>query len=194
MRKIRALWPRSAFLTEDETDLLLFPPLRAGWSLRGQSAEVRLSGWNARRVIFGAMNLRTGSRLFLAGERQKAEDFQEFLDLIHHYYRGWHVALLLDEDPSHTAADSVELAWEYNMDLLWLPKRCPELNPIDTLWGQGKDLINANKQYATIDDQVDRFLDYLASLSRQGALHTAGVLSGHFWLKDALSKDFCGPA
>jgi DDE superfamily endonuclease len=173
-------------LAEDETDLLLFPPLRACWALRGQPAEVRLSGWNARRVIFGALNLRNGSRLFLTQERQQAEDFQVFLELIHHYYRGWHVALLLDEDPSHTAEDSVELAEDYDMDLLWLPKRCPQLNPLDTLWGQGKDRMSANKQYATIDDQVDRFLDYLQSLSGPEALHTAGVLSENFWLKKAL--------
>jgi hypothetical protein len=185
-RWIRCLPPRSVVLAEDETDLLLFPPLRACWALRGQPAEVRLSGWNARRVIFGAMNLRNGSRLFLAQERQQAEDFQVFLELIHSYYRGWHVALLLDEDPSHTAEDSVELAEDYDMDLLWLPKRCPKLNPLDTLWGQGKDRMSANKQYASIDDQVDRFLDYLQSLSGQEALHTAGVLSENFWLKKAL--------
>jgi hypothetical protein len=188
------LWPRSVFLAEDETDLLLFPPLRACWALRGRSAVVRLCGRNARRVIFGAMNLRTGTRLFLPRKHGYAEDFQEFQDLIHDAYRGWHVALLLDADPSHTAEDSKSLADNYDMDLLWLPKRCPELNPIDTLWGQAKDRISANKQYATIDDQVDRFLDLLQSLSGTEALHTAGVLSDHFWLKQALSKNFCGLA
>jgi hypothetical protein len=181
-------------LAEDETDLLLFPPLRACWAPRGQRAAVRLCGWNARRVIFGAMNLRNGSRLFLAQERQQAENFQALLELIHYYYRGWHVALLLDEDPSHTAEDSVELAEDYGMDLLWLPKRCPKLNPMDTLWGQGKDQVSANKQYATIDDQVDRFLNYLTSMSGKEALHTAGVLAKGFWLKKALSKNFCDPA
>jgi hypothetical protein len=174
--------------------LLLFPPLRAGWSLRGQPAEVRLCGWNARRVIFGTMNLCTGSRLFLPRKHRQAVDFQEFLDLIHDCYRGWHVALLLDEDPSHTAEASLSLAEDYDMDLLWLPKRCPELNPMDTLWGQGKDQVSANKQHATIDDQVDRFLGHLQSLSGPEVLHTAGVLSGNFWLKHALSKNFRGSA
>ena len=182
------------FLAEDETDLLLFPPLRSCWSLRGQPALVRLCGWNARRVIFGTLNLCTGHRLFLPREHGRAADFQEFLDVIHDSYRGWHVVLLLDEDPSHTAEESVEIAWDYDMDLLWLPKRCPQLNPLDTLWGQGKDLLSANKQYAGVDEQVDRFLGYLQSLSGQEALHTAGVHSGHFWLRHALSKDFCGPA
>ncbi len=34
-RRIRHLPPRSVLLVEDETDLLLFPPLRANWSRRG---------------------------------------------------------------------------------------------------------------------------------------------------------------
>jgi hypothetical protein len=90
-------------LVEDETDLLLFPPLRCSWSRRGEPATVTLCGWNARRVIFGGLNLTTGRRLFLPREHQRAADFQAFLRLVGSHYRGWYVALLLDEDPSHTA-------------------------------------------------------------------------------------------
>jgi DDE superfamily endonuclease len=177
---------RSVVLAEDETDLLLFPPLRAAWSPRGQTKRVLLSGRNARRTVFGAMNLRTGRRLFLPREHQRAGDFQAFLRVVHDYYRAWHVALLLDEDPSHTAKGSVRLAEGFDIDLLWLPKRSPQLNPMDTLWGQGKDVISADKQYATIDEQVDRFLCHLQGLSAWEALHTAGVFSKHFWLKGVL--------
>jgi hypothetical protein len=181
-------------LAEDETDLLLFPPLRAAWSMRGQPAMVWLSGKNARRVVFGTMNLWTGSRLFLVRKNQRAGDFQAFLELLHHRYRGWHVALLLDGDPSHTAQGSAALAEQFDIECIWLPKRCPKLNPMDTLWGQGKDVISANKQYATIDDQVERFLGFLSGLSNGEALVTAGVHSGNFWLTDALCNYFCGPA
>jgi len=173
-------------LAEDETDLLLFPPLRSCWSPVGQPKEVVLSGRNARRVVFGAMNLRTGRRFFLARERQRAEDFQAFLRLLHDRYRGWQVALLLDEDPSHTAKGSVQLAEGFNMELLSLPKRVPELNPMDTLWGQAKDVVSADKQYASLDEQVDRFIRHLESLTPEDALHTAGVLSDDFWLHDVL--------
>jgi DDE superfamily endonuclease len=162
--------------------------------MRGQPATVWLSGKNARRVVFGTMNLWTGSRLFLARKNQRAGDFQAFLELLHHHYRGWHVALLLDEDPSHTAQGSVALAERFEIECLWLPKRCPKLNPMETLWGQGKDVISANKQYATIDDQVERFLSFLSGLSDGEALVTAGVHSGNFWLTDALCNYFCGPA
>jgi DDE superfamily endonuclease len=185
-RQIRQLPPRSVVLAEDETDLLLFPPLRAAWSPRGQPKRVVLCGRNARRTVFGAMNLRTGTRLLLPREHQRAADFQAFLRMVHHHYRGWHVALLLDEDSSHTAQGSVWLAEQFTIDLLWLPKRSPKLNPMDTLWGQGKDVVSADKQYATIDEQVDRFIRYLESLSAGEALHTAGAYSADFWLKSVL--------
>jgi transposase len=142
-------------------------------------------------VVFGALHLRTGRRLFLARRHQRAGDFQAFQRLLHGHYRGRPVALLLDEGPSHTARGSQDLAEELGMPLLWLPKRSPQLNPLDALWGQAKDVVSANKQYATIDGQVERFLQYLNTLSHHEALHTAGVLSNEFWLKSVLSKDFC---
>jgi hypothetical protein len=132
------------------------------------------------------MNLRTGTRLLLPREAQKAADFQAFLGAVHSSYRGWHVAMLLDEDPAHTAGGSVRLAGEMGIELLWLPKRCPKMNPMDTLWGQAKDVICADKQYATIDEQVERFLEYLHSLPPRIALETAGVFAKDYWLRRVL--------
>lgn len=181
-------------LVEDETDLLLFPPLRATWSPRGQPAQVLLTGWNAKRVVFGAMNLVTGHRLIHVRLHQRAADFQAYLRFVREHYRGWRITMLLDENPSHTAQASRGLADKLGVRLLWLPKRCPELNPMDTLWGQAKDVISANKQYASIDRQVDLFISHLYSLSDKEALRTSGVLSRHFWLHRILSKKFCIPA
>lgn len=181
-------------LVEDETDLLLFPPLRAMWSPRGVPARVMLSGRNARRVVFGCMNLVTGHRLFLVRERQYADDFQSFLHEVRRHYRGWHVVLLLDSDRSHTAGASRDLAHRLHIRLLWLPKRAPELNPMDTLWGQAKDAVCVNTQYVDIDEQADAFIAHMNGLSNREALQTSGVLSKHFWLRRVLSKKFCGPA
>src|SRR5438046_8542329 len=99
-RQLKKLGPRGVALFEDETDLLLFPPLRAAWTLRGQPAPVHISGTNAKRVIFGIINIHTGSRLFLDQKRHLAVNFQEFLELVHWHYRSWHVAMVLDEDSS----------------------------------------------------------------------------------------------
>jgi hypothetical protein len=179
-------------LAQDETDLMRFPPLRAGGSLRGEPAEAHLSGRDARRVTFGAMNRVTGTRPLLPRPRGRSGDFQAFLGQVRQHYRGRRVALSLDEDPSHTAKASSRAA--EGMTSLWLPKRSPGSNPRDTLRGRGKDGIAVNKQYATIDEQVDRFLNHLNGLSGREAMHTSGVLSADFWLRATLSKKFCGPA
>ena len=64
------------------------------------------SGGSAKRALFGALNPTNGTRLFLEREKQREEDFQEFLGLIHQQYRGWRVSLVLDGDSSHTAEAS----------------------------------------------------------------------------------------
>jgi transposase len=180
---IKELGPRDVVLFEDETDLLLFPPLRACWAQRGEDAEVSLCGANAKRVIFGALNTSSGTRLFLERQKQRAEDFREFLGLIHRHYRGWQVSLILDEDSSHTAKVSQREARLMEFKLVWLPVRCPELNAVDHLWRHGKERVCANRQYASIDEQVHHFLHYLEGLSVQETLQKAGVLSEDYWLK-----------
>jgi hypothetical protein len=181
-RRLKKLGPRGVVLFEDETDLLLFPPLRASWSLRGEPAEVPISGVNAKRIAFGAINARTGTRLFLLQKNHRQESFQAFLDLVHQHYRSWQVAMVLDEERGHTAHASQALASRRNIELLWLPKRSPHLNPMDHLWRHGKENICANWQYANIDDEVESFFVYLYSLTPTEALRKAGLLSGSFWL------------
>jgi transposase len=187
MRRIRQyikdLGPRDVVLFEDETDLLLFPPLRACWARRGDDAEVPLCGSNAKRVLFGALNPSNGTRLFLERKKQWKVDFQEFLGLIHQQYRGWRVSLVLDGDSSHTAKASQRDARGFGIQLVWLPVRCPELNPMDHLWRHGKERICANRQYGSIAELVHRFLHYLEGLSVEETLRKAGVLSEDYWLK-----------
>lgn len=186
MRRIRKhvqeLGPRSALLFEDETDLLLFPPLRACWARRGESAAVPLSGRNARRVVFGTIHVQTGHRLLLARDHQRGADFRAFLEVVHQHYRGWEVSLLLDEDSSHTAHESRRLARDLGIDLIWLPKRCPELNALDHLWGHAKGKVCANHQDPSIENLANRFIRHIQSLTNEDTLRKAGILSDNYWL------------
>jgi len=169
-------------LFEDETDLLLFPPLRSGWALKGQDAPVPISGSNAKRILFGTLNIETGTRLFLARPRQRSIDCRVFLYHLAYHYRGWHIALVWDEDSCHIAGLTQAMAGNLGIELLWLPKRSPHLNPLDHLWRHGKERISANHQYQSIDEHVEQFTAYLGSLSPEEALRKAGVLSEDFWI------------
>src|SRR5207302_10619743 len=81
-RRLKNRGFRSITLFEDETDLLLFPPLRAAWSLRGQAAPVPISAANAKRVICGSIIIRTCSPLILHQKNHKAESVQACSELV----------------------------------------------------------------------------------------------------------------
>ena len=129
---------RAVLLIEDETILRLFPPLRACWAWRGQQAVVPITGRNAKRVLFGTLNPRTGHRLALQRRRMRQEDFHVFLRLLRARYRGRQIWLLLDEAPCHIAEKSQVLAARLNIILVWLPKQSSELNAMDHLWKELK--------------------------------------------------------
>jgi transposase len=181
-KKVRDLPADCAKLFEDETDLHLFPPLRAGWFERGKPAKVPISGWNAKRTVFGTIDVETGRRTFVVRAGICAPDFHEALRSIRDAYGDRKVALLLDKASRHTAHASEELAAELDIKLIWLPTRSTNINPMDRLWRWGKDNICANKQHPDIDSQASMFVKYLLSLSPQEALRKAGMLSGRFWL------------
>lgn len=175
------------FWAQDETIVRLFPPLRKGWAPRGQQAEVRISGRNARRVIFGGINLRTGERLLMTRRRQTAADFEQFLLLLRHQHPKGTIALLLDENRTHVGPPARAAAARLDIRLLSLPKRSPELNPADHLWRWAKQKLAANRQAVDIDTLAHFFVEGILRLSPMETLRRAGVLSKRFWLRKSMS-------
>ena len=170
----------------DATILRLFPPLRCAWAFRGQQAEVRITGRNAKRVLFGAINPRTGHRLVTSRPAMRQEDLQAFLRHLRGRYRGRPLWLILDRAPCHEAHKSQALAGRLNIGLLWLPTQCPELNPVDHLWRELKRLVAANRQFRTIDEEAGFAERWFLGLSAHKALRKAGIMAEGFWLKALL--------
>ncbi len=160
---------------------MLFPPLRSGWTQRGERASVEISGGNAKRVVLGTISL-TGHRLLQPHPKQRSLDFCEFLHFVREHYRSQKLLMLIDGDSSHTAKASQQTADDLGIMFERLPVRCPELNPIESLWGDGKDVICANHQYPDIDVQTNEFIEYLLSLTNNEAKRKAGLLSDNHWL------------
>lgn len=176
----------AVLLFEDETVLRLFPVLRRAWSLRGEQAVVPITGRNDKRVLFGAINLRTGHRIVLRRRNMGQAGFQDFLRVVRRRYRGRQIWLLLDKAGCHRAPRSQALATTLDIVLVWLPKQCSELNGMDHLWREVRNDISANYQFSGIDEHADFAEDYLFKLSNRQALCRAGVLSKSFWLQSFL--------
>jgi transposase len=170
-------------LFSDATILRWFPPLRYAWAFRGEQAQVKITGQNAKRVLFGTINPRTGHRVVLRRFRQRQEDFQAFLRELRRRYRDRPLWLLLDQASFHRAIKSQQLAARLDVTCLWLPKQCPELNAEDHLWKEVKRLITANRQFRTVDEEADYAEQWLLGLTATEAQRKAGILSDAFWLK-----------
>jgi len=174
---------RAVLRFSDATILRWFPPLRYAWAFRGEQAKIKITGQNAKRVLFGTINPRTGHRLVLRRPRQRQEDFQAFRRYLRRHYPGRPIQLLLDKASCHQAAASQRLAARLGVTLLWLPKQCPELNSEDHVWKELKRLLAANRQFRTIDQEAGYAECWLLGLTPTDALRKAGVLSDDFWLK-----------
>ena len=166
----------------DETRVTETPPLYSCYGRRGEQVQVPISGNRAKRVIHGALNIRTGAILLLITEVWDQLTHQYFLRLIQAHWSGWHRVVFEDRGSPHTADDSRTLAAQLQIQLRFLPVATPELNAMDHLWRHVKRDVLSHRLSCSIDTVADVACQYLLNLSPQQRLKKAGVLSGNFWL------------
>ena len=193
MRRLRRIEPGAVILFEDETTLRWFPPLRGMWAPRGEQAEVPITGQNAKRVLFGTINVRTTHRTVFIGRSVGTRDVQAFLLALRRAYRrAGTIWLLADRASGHTAAATLALAKELRIEFVWLPKQWPELNAMDQLWKELKRDVAANRQAASIDNLAERACQWVLNLTSSQARRKSGMASSKFWLR-SLSQHIWQP-
>ncbi len=152
-------------------------------------AVVPITGRNAKRVLFGAIDLRSARRVVLIRTRAGQADAQAFLRALRRRYRGagW-LWLLTDRASAHTAPQTQALADRLRIRFVWLPRQAPELSPMDHLWRELKRLIAANRQAASIDALAADAAAWVLTLTPQQARRKAGMASKRFWLRKLLQN------
>lgn len=167
----------------DETALREFPPLRAAWARVGQQAEVVITGRNGRRVVHGALDLRTGEHVCVLRERARGEDCAALIEALGARSPAVPKLLVWDNAPPHHTRLVRQAAEAAAVELAWLPFRSPELNPCEDLWRHLKRTVAANRVYPTLDDLAQRAQVWLDDLADEDALRLAGLRSSKFdWL------------
>ena len=174
----------------DETIITETPPLRAAWALRGHQAEVPITGNRAKRILYGALNPKSGDLLLGESLRWDQWAVQQFFVAIRSHWRGWHVVLFLDKGSPHTAGNSRHCARDLRLALRWLPTACPELNPTEPLWRHAKQTVLANAPPRSIQESLGVATATLRSLTPHERLVKAGVLSGRFWLQTVIGNGY----
>jgi hypothetical protein len=166
----------------DEVITTETPPLYCCYGRAGQQVCVPITGHRAKRVIHGALNIRTGELLLLVTAVWDEVTHQFFLEMIRRHWRGWRVILFEDRGTPHTAEESLSLAKALGFQVRLLPRACPELNAMDHLFRFVKGRGLATQPPRSIDESAVAACRALHALSRHERLTKAGVLSGDFWL------------
>lgn len=167
----------------DETTLREFPPLRCAWAKRGQQQVVLMSGRNGRRVLHGALQVQTGELVRLVRERSRTDDCLAFVETLGKVRPEVPKLLIWDNAPPHHPKRVLEAAAAAQIEIVWLPSRSPELNPCEDLWRVLKAVIAANRAYASLEEEAERAVAWLDSLSNEGRLRCCGLKSSKFqWL------------
>jgi transposase len=129
--------------------------------------------------VYGAVAPTTGERFFLELPYLNAETFQLFVEAFAETFPDSLNILLLDNSGAHTAQ---RIRWPENVQCVWLPPYCPELNPIERLWRDLKDDL-AWQQFPNLEARQD----YVGQLLRAYDARTLQSLTGYAYLVDAIN-------
>jgi hypothetical protein len=143
---------------------------------------VPITGNRGKRVVYGALNVGTGTLLLDWAAKWNPLSFQAHLRHLRSHGRGWNVVLFLDRGSPHTAKARRAPAEEPGGELRFLPTACPERNPLEGLWRDVTGQVLAHEPTPDLDESLRRALEHLQAMNGQQRLTTAGVLSGSFWL------------
>lgn len=168
--------PGAVILYADESRVQLLPLIRAMWHWVGQQIRVPTPGTNDWRALFGALNIRTGQWTYMVRRQMRKEDFIAFLDHLLVVYSTEVIVLIVDNYSSHTAGAVKEwLAEHSRLHLLYLPKHCSHLNPVEEIWLQLKNTIPANRLYGSMQQLLDTVAGFFTDMSPEQALEWAAA-------------------
>lgn len=163
--------PEAAILYADESRVQLLPLIRAMWHWVGQQIRVPTPGTNVTRTLFGALNIRTGRWVYLVREGMFKEDFIAFLESLLVAYPTGPIVLIVDNFSSHTAQAVTEwLAGHPRLQLLYLPKYCSHLNPVEQIWLRLKNKIAANRLYGSMKALLETVESFFNEMTPEQAL------------------------
>ena len=134
---------------------------------RGQQKRIpAFTVANRSYHLIGAYNWRTDRVFSQAVERKDSQTFIQFLEyLLVECFPTEKIVLVMDNASYHrskTVRAALSL-FEPRVRVVWLPKYCPDLNPIERFWRHLKDLACANKLDLSLEnlaDRVDTIMDY----------------------------------
>lgn len=166
LRKLLRDLPSShTVLFQDEVDLNLNPEIGRAWMSRGYQSEIVTPGNNEKKYLAGSLNWRSGELIQTIGPKRNDELFinhlSELVEELSGKYEKIHV--ILDNAKFHSSAKVQSWLAKHGkqLELHFLPKYSPDLNPIERVWWHLREEITRNHKCKEIEELIELTLLWL---------------------------------
>ena len=168
--------PNEAILFEDECTTHQHPSLKNTWILRGFRKFIGTFGNQAKRNVFGFVNILTGHSVCRVTDSLKSEEFIAGLEELKRRYKGRKVKLFIDKAPCHRSNKTKEYIGNNSnwLTVEYLPTQSPELNPVEMLWQCMREAVTHNCLFSTIQQLVDALVNFFSGLTKREVLSICG--------------------
>lgn len=172
--RIEAAGSDTTVLLEDETELRRFPPLRRAWMPVGEQRPVPIPDQNGKFFLYGALDVGSGEVIAESYPKGKTCYMEAFLEKILAEIPG-PILLIWDQASWHLSGAIQDLIAAHDrLEVVLLPSRTPEANPVEDLWRLLKERIAANLEQS-LEALKAACVRFFEQLSPEEALQKAGL-------------------
>jgi transposase len=180
---------RAWIVFQDESGVSDRPPIRTTWAPKGQTPVVRHPYHWKKVSVSAALAYRWDGRACRLVFQTKPGSYNTttligFLRAVRRHFRGRKLILIWDRLNAHRSKQMTSYLTQQRrwLRVEWLPAYAPELNPVETLWGNVKGQEIANLEVHETLDVVDGLRKGLGRVRRKklgfGFLAHAGLSFG----------------
>ena len=143
-----------------------------GWRTESNAASRHQK--NGKFALYGALDIESGRVVTKPHEKGCSDYTKSFLATLLRQVEG-EILMVWDRASWHTSNAVEEWIAEHDsLEVVLLPKRAPEDNPVEDLWRRLKNVISANLERG-LDVLKDACREFFDALSPRQALCTAGL-------------------
>ena len=161
MTDFRQDHPDGVILALDQMSAYLQATTTHVWSPVGQTPLVWVTPQRDCVHFYGALDVITGQEIALSLPRLDAEHTVHFLEHIVRCLPGRRILLLWDRAPWHKGAARLFIEAHPDLEMVYFPPGCPDLNPQEHVWKQTRDAVGHLWDYRHIGDLRKAFQSHL---------------------------------
>lgn len=147
------------------------------WCKRGTRAVVPSHHIREYRYVYGAVEPVTGEDFYLILSNCNTENMNIFLEQLSDKYKEDIIVLVCDGAVWHK---SKGLNIQKNIKILHIPPYTPEMNPIEQIWKQIRQIGFCNEIFITLDKVMDRLCDTIRKITKD----MVKSITGRKWILD----------